>query len=222
MSNSLPVRPPLHRKPPIRAWRIVGGAFLHFAVPVYVVTVALVTLFTAPAGAAIGALARSAIGYSGWFLAGYGALAVASTLVAAAAEPLLGARRRSAGDADHLATDSRLRVTQALAEARTLPGTDIARLIDSIGARSWDHDDSRFQALSGDLRQVVAAMTAANATASVKSRPEIVELAVRSLQRIHTALNELGDERSRLDHGDAQAVAHYVENRYGPSDFTGS
>lgn len=45
--NSVSVRPALIVKSPIRAWRIVGGAFLHFAVPVYVVTVAVATLFAA-------------------------------------------------------------------------------------------------------------------------------------------------------------------------------
>src|SRR4051812_39474393 len=64
--NSVSAHPALIAKPPIRVWRIVAGAFLHFAVPVYVVTVAVATLFTAPAGAPLGELARLALGYSGW------------------------------------------------------------------------------------------------------------------------------------------------------------
>ena len=224
MSSSLSI-PPLHAaRPPIRAWRIVGGAFLHFAVPVYLVTIAVVTLFNAPAGATTGDLARLALGFSGWFLAGYAALTLAGTIAAAAIEPALaiGRRRRQANDPGILATASRLRVTRALADARALPGVELHRLIDMIGAPRWDHDDSRFQALSQDLAQVVEAMCSANATSSAQSRPEVVDLATRSLRRIDEALGALAAERGRLDHGDARTVARYVENRYGPSDFAGS
>ncbi len=224
--SSLPVRSaspaPAIRKP-ISAWRIIGGAFLHFAVPAYILIVAMVTLFSAPAGAAVSDLARLALGYSGWFLTGYLAFALAATIAAAAIEPMLGfvRRRRGASDTAQAAIESRNRVTKAIADARALPGGDLQRLVDSIAAPRWDHDDARFQALSQDLIQVVQAMTAANATASDKSRPEIIALATRSLQQIDIGLSSLTEEQARLDHGDAQAVTLYVENRYGPSDFAG-
>jgi len=221
--NSVSVRPALIAKAPIRAWRIVGGAFLHFAVPVYVVTVAVATLFTAPAGAPLSDLAHLALGYSGWFLAGYAALALAATVVTAALEPLVGLRRhRDAIDPRRAANDSRMRVTHALAEARSLPGADLRRIVDVLARPRWDHDDERYQALSRDLVQVVHAMAVANDTASDESRTDILALATRSLQRIDDTLNDLAAERSRLNHGDARAVARYVENRYGPSDFSGS
>lgn len=219
--NSVSDRPALIAKAPIRAWRIVGGAFLHFAVPVYVGTVAVATLFTAPAGAPLGELAHLALGYSGWFLAGYAALALAATVVAAALEPLAG-RRRDAIDPSRAANDSRMRVTHALAEARSLPGADLRRLVDVLARPRWNHDDERYQALSRDLAQVVHAMAVANDTASDESRTDILALATRSLQRIDDTLSDMVAERSRLDHGDARAVARYVENRYGPSDFAGS
>jgi hypothetical protein len=222
--SSLPIHSAPAAKPPIRAWRIVGGAFLHFAVPAYLVTVAVVTLFNAPAGASAGDLMRLALAYSGWFLVGYAALALVGTTGMAAIEPALaiGRHRRRARDPGFASAESRLRVTRALAAARSLPGGELRRLIDSIGAQRWDHDDSRFQALSEDLYQVVRAMTAANATASTKSRPDIIDLATGSLRRVDDALGELVADRSRLDHGDARAVARYVENRYGSSDFAGS
>jgi hypothetical protein len=220
--NSVSVRPALIAKSPIRAWRIVGGAFLHFAVPVYVVTVAVATLFTAPAGAPLGELAHLALGYSGWFLAGYAALALAAIMAAAALEPLVNLRRRRAIDPSRAANDSRTRVTRALAEARSLPGADLRRLVDVLAQPRWNHDDERYQALSRDLAQVVHAMAVANDTASTESRPDILALSTRSLQRIEDALSGLVAERSRLDHGDARAVARYLENRYGPSDFAGS
>jgi len=221
--NSVSAHPALVAKAPIRAWRIVCGAFLHFAVPVYVVTVAVATLFTAPAGAPFGDLAQLALGYSGWFLAGYAALALAATVVTAALEPLVGLRRhRDAIDPRRAANDSRMRVTHALAEARSLPGADLRRLVDVLARPRWDHDDERYQALSRDLVQVVHAMAVANDTASDESRTDILALATRSLQRIDDTLNDLAAERSRLNHGDARAVARYVENRYGPSDFSGS
>lgn len=221
--NSVSARPALIAKPPIRAWRIVAGAFLHFAVPVYVVTVAVATLFTAPAGAPLGELARLALGYSGWFLASYAAAALAVTVAAAALEPLVEVRRRHGPiDPSRAATDSRMRVTRALAEARSLPGADLRQLVDMLAQPRWDHDDDRYQTLSRDLEQVVHAMTVANGTASRESRSDILALATRSLQRIDDTLSSFAAEQSRLDHGDASAVARYVENRYGPSDFAGS
>ena len=222
--NSVSVRPTLIARAPIRAWRIVGGAFLHFAVPVYVVTVALATLFAAPAGAPLGELARLALGYSGWFLAGDATLALAAPIAAAAVEPLLGRRRhgRDTTNSSRAATDSRMRVTKALAEARSLPDAGLRRLVDTLAQPRWNHDDERYQALSRDLAQVVHAMAVANATASDESRPDILALATRSLQRIADTLSGLLAEQSRLDHGDARTVARYVENRYGPSDFAGS
>ncbi len=222
--NSVPIRPSPIAKPPIRAWRIVGGAFLHFAVPAYVLTVAVVTLFNAPAGAAVSDLTRLALGYSGWFLAGYAALTLIATLAAAAIEPLtvIGRRRRDAIDPGRAAIDSRRRVTHALADARSLPGADLRRLTDALAAPRWNHDDERYQALSQDLEQVVHAMTTANRTASNESRTDILALATRSLQRIDDALGELAAERGRLDHGDARTVARYVEHRHGSSDFAGS
>ncbi|HEX7694296.1 MAG TPA: hypothetical protein VF409_07385 [Sphingomonas sp.] len=224
MSSSLSVQSLHPAKPPIAAWRIVGGAFLHFAVPAYLVTVLVVTLFAAPGGASASVLAKLALGYSGWFLAGYGALALAGTLAAAATESALahGRRRQSASDPSVAAAESRVRVTRALADAHTLPGAEVARLIVSIGASNWDHDDARFQELSRDLEQVVRAMSAAHASASSQSRADIADLATRSLLRIDMALRGLADDRSRLDQGDARTVARYVENRYGSSDFAGS
>jgi hypothetical protein len=65
-------------------------------------------------------------------------------------------------------------------------------------------------------------MAVANGTASRESRSDILALATRSLQRIDDTLSSFAAEQSRLDHGDASAVARYVENRYGPSDFAGS
>jgi len=224
MSSSLSARRSPAPKSPISAWRIVGGASLHFAAPVYLVTVAVATLFNAPAGAPVSDLAKLALGYSGWFLAGYAALTLAATLAAAAIEPLIGIRhrRRNAIDPSRAAIDSRRRVAHALADARSLPGVDLRRLADALAAPRWDHDDERYQALSQDLEQVVRAMTTANRTASNESRPDIVALAIQSLQRIDHTLGNLASERSRLDHGDARTVARYVENRYGPSDSAGS
>jgi hypothetical protein len=221
--NSVSAHPALIAKPPIRAWRIVAGAFLHFAVPVYIVTVAVATLFSAPAGAPLGELARLALGYSGWFLAAYAALALVATLAAAALEPLVSLRRRrNPIDSARAAIDSRVRVTRALAEARSLPGTDLRQLVDMLAQPRWDHDDERYQTLSRDLEQVVHAMAVANGTASRESRSDIIALATRSLQRIDDALSSFAAEQSRFDHGDASVVARYVENRYSPSDFAGS
>jgi hypothetical protein len=222
MGNSL--QHGIEGRPPIPSWRIVGGAFLHFAVPAYVVIVAMVTLFSASSDASASDFARLALSYSGYFLGGYAALTLVAMTAAIGVETLMGAsaRRRRPHDPGRSALESRRRVSRALANARSLPGADCQRLVDSLASPRWDHDDSRYQALSNDLEQVVHAMTTANRTASDASRSDIVLLAIRSLQRIDDALGKLEAERGRLDLGDARTVARYVENRHGPSDFAGS
>lgn len=202
-------------------WRIVGGAFIHFVVPAYIIAVPVACLFAAPASASLAQVTSLALPFSGWFLGGYALVATLATLAAAGADPLLRARRRrrQARDPRVAADRSARRLAQAAGDGRRLLGDRAAALLDTIRDASWDHADPRFQALSTDLGEVVRTATAALSTAPAERRAAIADGATRSLDHLATALQNLVAERGRLDEGDALAVARYIQMRHAPSDF---
>ncbi len=207
----------------IGSWRIVGGALIHFVVPVYLIGVPVACLLAAPAGASWGAIASNIPAFSAWFLGGYTLFALAATTGAAALDVLFGWRRRhrEARDPRFAALASERRVARALSDARRTLGERALPLLDALRGPRWDHADDRYQALSLDLERVVATSLAALASAAPERRTEIVGLATDSLARIEGALDELHAERGALDEGDVRTVARYIESRYRPSDFTG-
>ena len=94
-------------------------------------------------------------------------------------------------------------------------------MLTTIRKAQWDHGDSRFQALSKDLAEVMRTSAAALTSAPAARRAAITDMAAASLEGLHAGLQALLDERSRLDEGDAKTVARYVETRYGTSDSAG-
>jgi hypothetical protein len=94
-------------------------------------------------------------------------------------------------------------------------------MLQTIRSGRWRHDDSRYQALSRDLAEVVRTSTAAASSADAAGRARAIETALRGLRGIAAGLRDLEDEASRHDQGDAETVARYVESRYG-SDSAGS
>lgn len=207
----------------IGSWRIVGGALVHFVVPIYLVGVPVACLVAAPAGASWGAIASNIPLFSAWFLGGYTLFTVAATAGAALLDRLFGWRRRhrETRDPRFAAIASERRVAHALSDARRTLGERALPLLDSLRGPRWDHQDARYQALSLDLERVVTTSLAALASAAPDRRTEIVGLATETLGRIEVALDELHAERGALDEGDARTVARYIESRYGSSDFTG-
>lgn len=207
----------------ISAWRLVGGAYLHFAVPAYLVAMPLAALFAGPPDARIAALIGALPRLSAWFLGGYALLAALSVAAAMALEPLLrrGAARREARDPHRAALASSRRVARAIADGIARLGPDSASVLDALRGPRWDHADDRFQALSADLAEVVRAASAALATAPAERRAAIADLAAASLHRVDAALAMLQAERGRLDEGDLHTVARYVAMRYDSSDFAG-
>lgn len=199
------------------------GAFLHFVAPAYLVAVPLACLALAPAHATAHDVLRLALPVSGWFLAGYLAIAIAATALTMLAEPLVQSNqaRREAKDPRLLARASERCLARAVADGRRRLGSDSVRLLDTIQGPRWDHADSRYQSLSTDLGEVVRTAIAASDTAPPEKRPEIAALTAQSLHRIEAALASLHAERAHLDEGDARTVAHYIETRYGPADFAG-
>jgi hypothetical protein len=209
--------------PKIRSWRIVAGAYFHFLVPAYVISLAITCLLKAMAGASSAAVAQGAISFSGWFAAGYGSLAIVSVIVTKAIEPVLQARRRKrmAADPRFAAKESEQALARTLNDGRRAFGGRAALALEAIRGRRWDPADPHFQALAVDLAEIVRTSGAALASAPVERREAIMELTATSLDRIDDALAALIAERSRLDEGDARAVSRYLEMRYGPSDFAG-
>ncbi|WP_157190087.1 hypothetical protein [Novosphingobium sp. Rr 2-17] len=211
-----------HHNRVVPAWRLVAGAYLHFAMPAYLIVTPLAAIFGSPDGAPIASILAQLPMLSGWFLGGYVFLALLSVAAAITIEPLLRLRiaRREARDPNRAALASSRRVARAIADGTPRLGTALAPALDALRGPRWDHTDERFQALSADLAEVVRASSAALATAPAARRPAIVELTAASLHRIETALAALQAERGRLDEGDLHTVARYVAMRHDLSDFT--
>lgn len=219
MASALPVR--TDRRHAIASWRIVAGAWAHFAVPAYLVAVGAAVWLTAPAGASLESAITRVPSASLWFLAGYTGLALASTLATAGLEPWLRSRaaRREARDPARAALASERRVARAIADGSHRLGPDVSRLLDQLRGPGWDHADSRFQTLSTDLAELVRTSSAAVETSPPAQRDEVLALAAASLEHLTTAFATLRTERGRLDSGDAATVARYIESRYAPADF---
>lgn len=215
--------PPTAPNHPLRSWKLVAGAYLHFVAPAYLVAIPVAALATAPPGATTATLLRLALGYSGWFLLAYTALALLSVAAIMALEPAFRSSnaRREARDPRVAARASERRVTRAVVDGRRQLGTDAVRILDAIQGERWHHDDPRDQALSADLAEVVRTSIAAIRTAPLARRDEIAALSAGSLGRIDQALAQLHAERGRLDEGDARTVARYLELRYGSADSAG-
>ena len=209
---------------PILPWTMVAGAFLHFVVPVYLVAVIVDTLLVVPKDAGAEAMFRAALPFSARFLAGYGLAAIAVSFAAAITDPLLRARRRHRARRDPSAGArlSEQRLRRAVARGRGLFGTRADALLLAIGAARWDHDDPRFRSLSADLDELVRTSADALSAATPDRRAEIGNRATGAIGHLQIALRELNEAHGDRQDADAQAVARYVELRYGPSDFSGS
>ena len=219
-----PVVPPdPYSRSVISAWRLVAGAYLHFAVPAYLISVPITAIYITPVHAPLAATIASVPRLSALFLVGYALLAASSVAVAIAVEPLLRFRsaRREARDPNFAAQLSSRRVARAIADGTPRLGSDATNVLDALRGPRWDHADERFQALSADLAEVVRTSCAALASAPPERRDAIAEMAKGSLHRIEAALAALQAERGRLDEGDLHTVARYVAMRYDSSDFAG-
>ncbi|MCW6530809.1 hypothetical protein NED98_11190 [Sphingomonas sp. MMSM20] len=205
-------------------WRLVGGAFIHFVVPIYLVAVILDTLLTAPPEATPEILLRHALQFSGRFIISYLAAALLVTLAAAAIDPILRSnrarRRNRAPRSEAELSDARL--TGALSQGRGLFDPEADTVLAAIRAMQWDHQDSRYQALSRDLAEVISTTAAALPGATHERRLALGAMATNAIARIEAVLRDLEAARGRHVESRAETVARYIELRYGPSDFSGS
>jgi hypothetical protein len=182
------------------------------------------TLLAVPGDANVEAMLRHALPFSGAFLLAYLAIALTVSLAAAAIDPLLRARRRrrARNDPRAAARLSEQRLLRVTTEGRGLFGSRADAILQALRAARWDHDDPRFRSLSADLADVVQTSAAALSTAAPDRRTETGERTTRALEQLQDALAELNRAHGERHEADAQAVARYVELRYGASDFSGS
>lgn len=209
---------------PVVPWRLVGGAFLHFVVPIYLVAIVVDAVVSAPRDATTEAILHHALPFSGWFLASYLLIALFATAGAAAIDPVLRARRARRVSSNPLAHRqiSEARLAAALLRGRGKFGAEADAHLVAIRAMRWDHADHRFQMMSNDLQDVISTASAALIDALPDRRPALIRMTCDSLVRIEAALDDLVAERRRRAEGDAEAVFRYVEVRHGGSDFSGS
>lgn len=208
---------------PMLPWRVVGGAFLHFALPAYL----LVGLGCCAAGLLSGLtfdeLAAHALTYSAWFAIGYLGIALIGTVAAVMLDPPLRRRQRRRAERDPNAAiqQSYQNLADALADGRAHLDPAAVLQLDVIAVQEWHHEQLAFQAISADLTKVVGASIAAMATASSERREDITAVTVAALARIADGIHDLQLERSRLDEGDLRTVARYIDGRYLPSNSAG-
>ncbi len=208
---------------PMLLWRVVGGAFLHFTLPAYVLLGLGYCAAGLLSGLTFAELAAHALTYSAWFATGYLALALSGTAAAVLLDPPLRRRQRRRAERNPNAAtqQSYQELADALAEGRARLDAAAVSQLDAIAAQEWHHEQLAFQALSADLTKVVRTSIAAMATASSDRREDITAVTVAALSRIADGLHDLQMERSRLDEGDLRTVARYIDGRYLPSNSAG-
>jgi hypothetical protein len=204
----------------ILPWRIVAGVLLHFCVPAYLLTCLAASLLVMPRPGSLSDVLARMMQTGGYFLPAYAALIGVSAIGARMLDPLLRRRRahRLARDPDAIAANAQRRVADAV---RTLRGLSrqarSARLDQAIAALdrlAWDHHDERCRMLATDLGTATDTFAVAFASAAPARRPDLIELAAESCDRIAAAVGALAAERGKLDEGDARTVAGYIAARY--------
>ena len=215
---------------PVLPWRLVAGAWVHFAVPTYLVVLLFAFLFGRLAWKTPDGAARLAASASIRFVVIYGALAIFTAVGARLLEPFLRRRRTRLAARDPLAGfwKSERGVRDALSQIETFstsgPGSRLPSVLKSASGITWDHADPRVQRLSADLAEAVRVFAAALSSAAPDAQRDVVDMACESIAQVLEALHDLGNEQARLNQGDARAMASYIGSRYGkkaPSDLSG-
>ncbi len=212
---------------PVLPWRIVAGAFLHFALPAYLIVGLACGAAGLLGGQTLVELAAGALPYSVRFVVVYLSLTAIATAAAVMLDPLLRRRRqRRAGSApDAAEQQSRRNLAFALAEGRSRLDRNVVSVLDAIASVDWRHEEPAFRSVSADLAQLVRTSVAALSTATPERRQELTAVTTATLTRIVATLRDLQDERGRLDEGDLRTVARYIDSRYPaaapPPDYAG-
>jgi hypothetical protein len=208
---------------PVLPWRIVAGAFLHLALPTYLILGLACGAAGLLGGLTSVELAVRALPYSVRFAVVYLLAAGTATATAVLLDPPLRRRRRrrDGRDPDAAERQSRRNLTIALAKGRSLLDRGAVSVLDIIASIAWHHEEPAFQSVSADLAEVVRTSAAALATATPQRRQELTAVTTTTLIRIADRLRELQEDRGRLDEGDLRTVARYIDSRYPAPDCAG-
>ena len=183
---------------------------LHFSVPAYLLTCLGTCIFLDPPVRDLASAVVRMLSTAAWFVP---AFAVLTTLAAGAGAVF----DRSRDDRPDPAASAREQVARARALLVPLHDERIMRALAHIEAMTCDWNDGRQQRVAGDLASAARTFATAVNSATPERRPAVLELAAESVERLGTALDELDDERRRLDEGDALTIAGYVQARYTSS-----
>jgi hypothetical protein len=221
MTRAAPIRTTGNLPQRIRPSRFVAGIALHFAVPAYLIWLAVALIPSLGSGDR-DELAAAAGRVSLQFLLFYAVFIVAITLATRALEPALrqARERREARDPLAVGRQSKAQVSSALRTAETIgSGQALHRAVQRLRSAPWRHEDQRFQTIASDLARAANSFAVALDGAPPGEREELEALATRTFGRIAEAVEQLAEEQRRLDHGDARTLARYIELRYPSSDF---
>jgi hypothetical protein len=207
---------------PILPWRMVVGVLLHVVIPAYLLSF-LAACFVPPVPMSMTAVLSRMLVTGGYFLPAYGLLTAVAAGTARIVDPWLHRRRavRLARDPRAIADQSRVRLGEAVASLRQLPGDQrLATALATLDHLPWDHADLRTQDLSRDLATAATAFASAFRSAPEDRRDDVIDLAADSAERIAAAVGTLAEERGKLDEGDARTVAGYIAARYPDPPLT--
>lgn len=199
---------------PVLPWRLVAGAFLHFVLPFYLVAVVIAVLHQVPHDAV--QLLHLMLRASPMLLAGYAAVAFATTAAAALIDPILRKRRlrRAASDPMRAALHSERRLASAVSQGRAMPDPRAQAALQALAAARWNHRDPRYQALARDLLELVESSVRSLATVSADRRQAMLDMTAVSLEHIAAAQAELTAADAQENETQARIVSGYVEARY--------
>ncbi len=206
---------------PILPWRLIVGIFLHFAIPLYLITLLAAFLLLPNPAATAEQRVRWVLQTSALFVAGFFIALLLAGIGAALIDPLLRRlrRRKRARDPNRNAIASQQRAQGALARIATAnwgsAGERVTAAVERLRRDPWDHGHADGQRLSMDLLEAANAFVPALDSARGGTRVELADLAATALGRIADALENQAAERGRLDEGDARTIARLIDLRYG-------
>lgn len=206
---------------PILPWRLVVGILLHFAIPLYLISLLAAFLFLPGVPATAEQRVRWVLHTSALFLVGFFVAVLLAGIATALIDPVLRRlrRRKQARDPNRDAIASQQRVGEALARIAAADwgraGSRVTAAVERLRHDPWDHDSADGQRLAIDLLEAANAFVPALDSARGKARGEVADLAATALGRIADALERQAAERGRLDAGDARTIARLIDLRYG-------
>ncbi|WP_295635409.1 hypothetical protein [Novosphingobium sp.] len=192
----------------IARWKIVGGAFVHFALPIYVVAAAadalrIGALMTHPQAAAI---VPGVLRDSGFGLAIYAGLALIAAGLAAAFDRVV---RPGGSAADPFAL--------VLAGARGRFGARADAALDQLAVLGRSGAEPRLAALAQHCEALLAASLRAIDSASAERREAIAIRTAEALESLLAEASALHAEAGAAHDAEAAALAGFVVARYGRS-----